>query len=153
MPATPTTLDALQTACVTAINAIVPRYPAKQLAWKFADGERKPSQGMRWYRLEWDSLGYTRNGFMGSATTLGAVDTTVRLSVFVDYGGVTREQVKRLAEDDHYQLRDVLADLKPTTSGLLAVEGEDWDFVVRGDGNSTQAVHTYLVRYMKARAQ
>jgi hypothetical protein len=153
MPATPTTLDALQTAFVTAIQAIVPRYPAKQSRWKFVDGDRSPSASMRVFRLEFKTVGYTRGGFMGSAASLGGVDTTVRLSVIVDYGGVTREQVMRLGEDDLYQLRDVLADLKPTTNGLLSVEAESWDLTVVGDGNSPQARHDFTVRYMKARAQ
>jgi hypothetical protein len=153
MAATPTTLDALQLAFVAAISAIVPRYPSKQDRWKFADGDRKPSAGMRWYRLEWDSRGYTRGGFMGSAANLGGVDTSVQLSVFVDYGGISREVAKRLAEDDNYQLRDVLSDLKPTTAGLLYLEAEDWDFVGAADNNSPQVVHTFAVRYMKARAQ
>lgn len=156
MAATPTTLDALQVAFVTAIAAIIPRTQMQRTGggWKFVEGERVPGTNLRVFRLDWDTVGYTKGGFMGSAQPLGAVDTTVTLSVFVDYGGIPRHIVKRIAEDDLYQLRDVLSDLKPTTNGLLKVEAIDWDFAPGvTDQNQAQAIHQFQVRYMKARAQ
>lgn len=156
MAATPTTLDDLQTAFVAAIQAITPRTVAQRVggSWKFVEGERPPSTGLRVFRIDWDTVGYTKGGFMGSAASLGAVDTTVDLTVVVDYGGVPAHVMKRVAEDDLYQLRDVLSDLKPTTNGLLKVEAIDWDFGARStDPNQAQVIHQFEVRYMKARAQ
>lgn len=154
MAATPTTLDALQTAFVTAIDLITPRTQMQRTSggWKFVEGERPPGTTLRVYRLEWDSGGYTKGGFMGAAHPLGAVDTTVTLTVVADYGGIPRHIVKRIAEDDWYQLRDALSDLKPTTNGLLKVETIDWDFV-NTDQNQAQIAYQFEVRYMKARAQ
>lgn len=156
MAATPTTLDALQTAFVTAIEAIVPRTLSQRTGgtWKFARGDRPPGTNLRVFRIDWDTVGYTQGGFMGSSASLGAVDTTVDLTVIVDYGGIPADIVKRVAEDDLYQLRDVLSDLKPTTNGLLKVEAVDWEFGARStDPNQAQIIHQFEVRYMKARAQ
>ena len=157
MAATPTTLDALKDAFVAAINAITPRHSwgGSTKPWRFVEElERKPGATARVYTLDFDTEGYTPRGFMGSAASLGAVDTTVTLSVITDYGGLPRHRVKIVAEDDLYQLRDVLSDLKPTTNGLLKVEGIDWDFGARStDPNQAQIIHQFEVRYMKARAQ
>jgi hypothetical protein len=151
--ATPTTTRALKDAFRTAISAIAPRTELQRDgAWKFVEGERTPGTNLRVYSLDFDTVGYTKGGFMGAAHPLGAVDTTVTLTVFADYGGVPRHEVKHLAEDDFYQLRDVLSDLKPTTNGLLKVETIDWDFT-NTDQNQAQIAYQFEVRYMKARAQ
>lgn len=147
MPAT--TLDTIETAIVTAINGITPRMTtgSGSRAWKQYTGDSPVRHDARWYRLSWDTVGYTPGGFMGPAM----VDTTCTLSIFVDYGGVPEHVVKKMAEDDHYQIRDVLNDLKSTVDGFRWLEAVDWDFV-NDDENQARIVHQYEVRYMKARA-
>lgn len=150
MAATPTTLETLKDAFVAAIQLITPRKQMQRTvgAWKFVEGDRPPGTNLRVFSIDFDSVGYTRGGFIGAA----AFDTTTTLSVITDYGGVPRQHVKLFAEDDWYQLRDVLSDLKPTTNGLIKVEVIDWDFT-NDDKNQAQIAYQFEVRYMKARAQ
>lgn len=148
MPAT--TLDLMQPAIVAAIEAITPRHNVQQRTarWKNYEGAQPPSADSRRFRIEWDTIGYTPNGFIGPAW----VDTSVTLTIIVDYGGMPAHVMKRVAEDDHYQLRDVLNRLKSTVDGLRWCEAEDWDFTPGSDPNQAQARHQFFVRYMKARA-
>ena len=143
-----TTLDLVEAAIVTAIIGITPRHTLDQAnsGWKHYKGERPPSADSRWFRIEWDTVGYTQGGFMGPRW----VDTEVTMSIFVDYGGVPSHLVKLVAEDDHYQLRDVLNRLKASVDGLRWLEATDWDFA-NSDPNQRQIVHQYMVRYMKER--
>lgn len=147
MPAT--TLEILEPVIVAAIQGITPRVVTGQAtrAWKVYTGEQPVRADSRWFRLSWDTVGYVRGGFMGPAQ----VDTEVTLSIFVDYGGVPEHVVKRIAEDDHYQIRDVLNRLKDTTDGFRWLEAVGWDFA-NVDRNQARIVHQYMVRYMKARA-
>lgn len=147
MPAT--TLDTIETAIRTAIEGMTPRYTdgSSSRPWRFYEGQHPVRSDARWYKFSWDTEGYTPGGFMGPAM----VDTTVTMSLVVDYGGVPEHVVKRMAEDDHYQLRDVLNRLKSTVDGLRWLEAIDWDFA-NEDRNQSRIVHQYEVRYMKARA-
>lgn len=152
MPATTETL--IDEAFTTAIRAITPRMQDGRTTrvWKLCptgDAKQPVRSDSRWFWLEWDNEGYTPGGFMGPAQ----VDTTSTLSIFVDYGGIPERLVKRLATDDHYQIRDVLNLLKSTVDGLRWVEAIDWDFASNNtDRNQARIVHQYEVRYMKARA-
>ena len=147
MPAT--TLDLIEAAFRAAIEAMTPRTVASQATrpWKFYEGEHLPRSDARWFKFDWDSDGYTPDGFMGPAM----VDTQVTLSLAVDYGGIPEHQIKRIAEDDLYQLRDVLNRLKSTLDGFRWLEAIDWDFA-NADRNQARITHQFLVRYMKARA-
>ncbi len=148
MPAT--TIDAIATSFRTAIQETTPRIVEGQAsrAWKYAESANMvPRSSARWFWFEWDDEGHTPGGFMGPAR----VDTTVTLSIMVDYGGIPRERVKVIAADDRHQLRDVLNRLKDAATGLLWVEMRDWAFV-NADPNQARVALQYEVRYMKARA-
>lgn len=144
-----TTLDTIEAAIITAIEGMTPRHTLQQdtAGWKNYAGERHPSADARWFRIEWDTVGYVEGGFMGPSW----VDTEVTLTIVVDYGGVPSHLVKLVAEDDHYQLRDVLNRLKATVGGFRWLEAVDWDFT-NNDPNQRQIAHQYMVRYMKERA-
>lgn len=150
MPAT--TLTTIEAGFRTAIEAITPRYEygSAQLRWKYVrDHARKPSTGARWFSMEWDTVGHTPNGFMGPVW----VDTTATLSMRVDYGSVPRDVLKRMAEDDYYQLRDVLNAAKEVSiGGLRWVEPIDWDFAENVDQNQAQILYQFTIRYMQERA-
>lgn len=148
MPAT--TVDALQTALVGLIQAITPRHEVQRdtARWRFVEGPREPGTSGRVFRLDWDTIGHTIDGFIGPAW----VDTSVTLTIIVDYGGFPAHVQKRVAEDDVYQLRDILNRAKSSVPGLRWLAFEDWDFSPGSDPNQAQARMQFLVRYMKARA-
>ena len=149
MPWTNTNLETLEETFVASIRQITPRHQrATDDGWKPYLRERPPSIGVRWFRLEWDTIGYTPGGFIGDRL----VDTSVTLSVIVDYGSMPEAVAKRVIEDDHYQLRDVLNLLKATTEGLIWVEAIDWEETAESKPDQMQAIHQYLVRYMQRRA-
>jgi len=146
MPAT--TLDILQPVLIAALSGMTPRVVQGQAVrpWRYYEGDLPVRSDARWFRFEWDTVGYVEGGFMGPAQ----VDTEVTLSIFTDYGGVAQQDVKRLAEDDHYQIRDVLNRLKATVDGFRWLEAIGWEFA-NTDRNQARIVHQYMVRYMKAR--
>jgi hypothetical protein len=145
-----TTIDIVQAAFRTAIDAVEPRMEEQRgtARWRFYEGERHASTDARWYRFEWDDEGFTPDGFMGPMS----VDTSYTMTLVVDYGGIRRARAKVLAGDDQYQLRDVLNRLKNVVPGLRWVEALDWDFVPGTDQNQAQVEMQFLVRIMKARA-
>jgi hypothetical protein len=145
----PTTLDELEDVFRVAVEGVAPRYQAHQESrWQHHARPHAPGTACRVFRFEWDPEGYTERGVF----TRTLFDATAILSIFVDYGGVPFEVVKKMAEDDHYQLRDVFNDLKATTDGLRRVEAVDWDFAVSNDGDQAQIIHQYTVGYLRARA-
>lgn len=151
-----TTLAVLKAAFIETLETMEPRTERQRGvgAWKHVPGERPPGTNLRTFRIEWDTVGFTPGGFFGRQGATGTrswVDTTVMLTIFVDYGGLDSEVVKEVAEDDHYQVRDVLNRLKSTVNGLRWLEAEDWDFT-NNDPHQRQAAHQYRVRYMKERA-
>lgn len=155
------TTDQIAASFRTAIDAVVPRMTEGRVVrgWKYDESETPPRASCRWYRFEWDGEGDTPDGFMGPLS----VDTTVTLSIIVDYGGIPKHRVKIIAVDDLHQLRDVLNRLKSSATGLRWVDivkpGPGWDFVppppnivTTTDQNQARIALQYLVRYMKARA-
>lgn len=150
MPAT--TLDTIESGFRAAIESITPRYShgATALRWKHVrDHARKPSTGARWFSIEWGSVGYTPRGFVGPEW----VDTTATMSLRVDYGSVPRDVLTRMAEDDVYQLRDVLNAAKEVAiGGLRWIEPVRWDLEDGADPNQAQVIYQFTVRYMKERA-
>lgn len=145
MPAT--TLDILEPLFVAAIVGITPRTLASR-PWKHYIGHDQPVRAeARWFRVDWDGEGHTPGGFMGPLQ----VDTTCTLHVVVDYGGIPEHVVKRVAEDDIDQIRDVINRLKFTSPGFRWFERIDWDFA-SNDRNQSRIVLQYETRYMKARA-
>ncbi len=151
MPAT--TEDTVEEAIRAILVATPPRYPVGQSrVWKQHVEELSTVRDdARWFRFSWDHHGHTPGGFMGPAQ----VETSFTLSIFVDYGGVPEQVVKKMAGDDHDQLRDVFNRLKSTVDGLrwIASVGGDnpWDFA-NSDRNNARIVHQFTVRFMKARA-
>lgn len=147
MPAT--TIDLIQDAFRTAIESMVPRYvPGSSVhTWRYYEGEQPVRSDARWFRFEWTTVGYVDGGFMGPAM----VDTEVTLQVITDYGGVRADVLKRVVEDDHYQIRDVLNRLKATVDGFRWLEATSTDFM-NNDRDQARVAHRYMVRYMKARA-
>jgi hypothetical protein len=151
----PTTTTLLEAAFVPVLEAMQPRTEMQREggAWKHVEGERPAGTNLRCFRFEWDPLGFTPGGFMGRQGAAGPrswVDTSVTLTIFVDYGGIAAHLVKHVVEDDFYQVRDVLNRLKATVDGFRWLETDDWDFV-NTDPNQRQAALQYLVRYMKER--
>jgi hypothetical protein len=151
----PTTTEELEAAFVGALEAMEPRLERQRVggAWKHVEGERSAGTNLRVFRLEWDTVGATPGGFYGRQTAgqRSWVDTTVTMTIFVDYGGLPAHEVKHFVEDDCYQVRDVLSRLRYTIDGFRVIAFEDWDFV-NSDPNQRQAALQYRVRYMKERA-
>jgi hypothetical protein len=146
--ATATDLDTIEAAIVAAIEATTPRWQrGSATGWKRYRGEKTPGISARWYRLEWDPRGHRPDGFMGP----NMVETDAGLTLITDYGGVPGDEARKMIEDDHFQLRDVLNRLKLTVPGLWWVESEGFDGE-SDDADQIQGTHNYLVRYMKARA-
>lgn len=149
-----TTLDTLRTTFRTAIEGMTPRILQARATtpWRFYEKERPPGTDARWFRLEIHPGEYQRDGFMGP----NMVDTRAYLMIITDYGGLPFEQMLHVAEDDHFQLRDVLNALKdPITPGLVWVESEGPPSqILEGGGGRDQAriEHEFLIRYWKARA-
>jgi hypothetical protein len=153
MPAT--TLDLVLAAFETAISAMPARLLANRTshAWKRYLNDQPVRSDARWYRFEWEPVSTTPKDFMGPAQS----QTNGILSIVVDYGGVPWPTVEIFAEDDHYQIRDVLNRLKSTVPGLRwidTIQGKPWDYDTRVpvDKNQARIVHRYTVRYMKGRA-
>lgn len=149
MPAT--TLETMTPLLRGLIEGITPRHAhARDTArWKYTeDNARRPTAVARLFSLEWDSDNYTPDGFMGPAW----VDTTATLTVRVDYGAIPRHVVKMMAEDDYYQLRDVISNARAVTvPGLMVFQCLDWDFAPNADQNQAQILYQFEVRYMKER--
>ncbi len=149
MPATTTNL--IETALVALIKGITPRHVVNRATapWRDYEGDRAPSTVGRFFNLDWTTIGHTENGFIGPAW----VDTSVTLTITVDYGGFPAHVQKHVAEDDVYQLRDILNRAKSTVDGLRWLAFESWDYTPAStDRNQAQARIQFLVRYMKARA-
>lgn len=150
MPATitPTTLDALEASFEAAIAGIVPEYPAHAAElFKLHRRRTRAKTGARWFRLEWDDEGPTDGGWYGK----NAYDNESTLSVFVDYGGVPRETVKKLAASDFAQIADVLYSLQFSNNSLMRVVRIAWDFSEENRGDQAQIVHQYRVGWIKQR--
>lgn len=149
-----TTLATLRTTFRTTIESTTPRILEAQATtpWRYYERERPPGTDARWFRLEIHPGEHQPDGFMGP----NMVDTRAYLFVITDYGGIPFERMLEIAEDDHFQLRDVLNALKaPVTPGLVWVESQGAPTqVLEGDGGRDQAriEHEYLIRYWKARA-
>jgi hypothetical protein len=147
--ATATDLDTIEAAIRIAIETMTPRWQrAGAVGWKFYRKARTVSISARWFRLEWDPRGHRPEGFMGP----NMVETDVGLAIVTDYGGVPADEMRKMAEDDHFQLRDVLNRLKNSVPGLWWVESEGFDGEADVDVDQAQGTHGFLVRYMKARA-
>lgn len=155
MPAT--TIDTVAAAFVTAIAAVTPRMQEGRTVrtWKNYEGDRPPSADARWFRLDWDTEGHTPGGWFGrtGSSSTSWVETEYTLTIWVDYGGLPRHRSKVLADDDLYQLRDILNRLKSTVDGLRWVEAIDWAYSPAStDPNQAQVLLQYRVQIMKARA-
>ena len=151
----PTTTTLLEAAFIPVLEAMEPRTEMQRAggAWKHVEGERPPGTNLRTFRFEWDTVGETPKGFFGRQTPgqRSWVDTTVMLTIFVDYGGVAAHLVKHVVEDDIYQVRDVIGRLRYTIDGFRVFRFDDWGFT-NNDPNQRQAALQYLVHYMKERA-
>jgi hypothetical protein len=146
--ATATDLDTIEDAFRTAIEAMTPRWQrGAAVDWKFYRRERDASMSLRWFRFEWDPRGHTPGGFMGP----NMVQTDAGLDIVTDYGGVPGDEARKMIEDDHFQLRDILNRLKLSVPGLWWVESEGFAGE-SDDADQIQGTHSFLVRYMKARA-
>lgn len=149
MPWTGTDLDTLEVVFVEAIRQIVPRHQrAQDESWKPYEVERPASIGTRWFRVEWDTVGFTPSGYFGDRL----VDTSVTLSIVVDYGSMPEPTAKRVIEDDFYEVHDVLNRLRPTTPGFIFFDVIDWTETADSKPKQMQAILQYAVRYMKRRA-
>jgi len=147
------TVDQINDAFRTAVIGTAPRMLEGRTSWPWryndtGDQKQPVRSDARWFWFEWDGEGDTPDGFMGPLQ----VDTTVTLSMFVDYGGIPERRVKLVAVDDHKQIRDVLNRLKSANTGLLMVTLGDWAFASNNtDRNQARIVLQFAVRYMKAR--
>lgn len=150
---TPTDLDTLTTSITTAIRNITPRHQ-RQGEQKWIPYERKaPPAYTRRFRLDWETDEHTEGGIF----TQSAVDTTVTLHVYTDYN-MRHQEMDKVIEDDHWQLRDVLNTLKGTSSGIIFIESAGVGNVSENEDAPTdgadllQVDHNFVVRYLKARA-
>lgn len=149
MPWTGTDLDTLEGVFVEAIRQIVPRHQrAADESWKPYQRDKPSSIGTRWFRLEWDTVGFTPGGYFGDRL----VDTTVTLSIVVDYGSMPEVVAKRVIEDDFYELHDVINALRPTTAGFIFFDTVDWIETADSKPDQVQAILQFSLRYMKRRA-
>ena len=145
----PTTLDALEDVLVAAMESTTPRYQRdQQSGWKRHQRRHTPGVSCRVFRLQWDPDGYADDGVF----TQGAFTAAATLNIIVDYGGVPDQDLPKMAEDDHYHLRDVFNRLKLTTDGLRTVKAIDWDYFIENEGDRAQVVHQYEITYLRARA-
>lgn len=149
------TVDTIASQFRTEIEGLTPRMTEGQATrlWRYTDDAGAAVRtDARWFRFEWDADGDTPEGFNGPIL----VDTTVTLSIFVDYGGIPERRVRIIAADDAHQLRDVLNRLKSSDSGLRWVDlprGQPpFTFASNNtDRNQARVVIRFQVRYMKAR--
>jgi hypothetical protein len=148
----PTTLDTLEAAFATAINAITPTHTRERsVAWRPFDGEGTDSPhptATRLYQLAWTGERETPPGdapFGLSAYTLDS-DLTVETTYLLD-----NKTGDLVIAADHRDVFETLENLVPTTDGLVSIDSSSWDVEVDASGHAHKVEHKFVVRNMRAR--
>ena len=155
MSISPTDLEVLEALFISTINGITPTHSfAPGDGWKHHRGEvgvdGLKGASSRTYFIEWgqeievppEEGPYTPAGYPLSA----------KMRIVAKYD-MPDDQVLKVVNFDHRQIRDVLEDLIPASDpGLLWVNGDGWEEDEDVSGHASIFIHSYDVAYFKARS-